>query len=1480
MESFNDQIKNEQWLNELQEKDKLAFETKYYMIGGASLRNELNCMLNDKCKIGINVGKGEDAQHKNESGELIVGPVSYTWIFCYACNRIYHLTCQGHRTDEFKQIKLSEPYRCNECMEYPLNDSAKEFYAMRNEIDQTMQKRREYFTKVFVDLSKSVANTEHEDDDEVESVHSNDNLLNELKQLRERCEKNEKEKNDMIIELTQCYQAMKGFMDLKNEVLQLRRQVFEAKHDNCQPSTSKQPHKLRFSTSTVFSPSHDNSCDNLMRDPSPDRIVYPSRSESRMPVSNRKSLLDDLNLNDLSISERITLEASEAQREMAFTQNLASIRKALPKITKFDGDPKKWIQFKRDVDRYRNIGKYDDYEMRIFLLQALEGIAYARVEGAIDKIPCDETLKALQKCFGEPMRIIDKCAKDILAIKVPKELFRDDVLKITSKIQEYKAACKYADVELQNSNQLGTHIFDQLSLLHKMLFRHNYRDEHEGIDCRVIDLDLVYIFLENVSNDLEAKRLDEKKFDERKMDDKKPKGLQMNVTSFKERSENNRNFKPSNNSMSGFRHVDDYMYEVNDLNVNPLGYDLKALNLISKHCECCSKDGHYTIQCYKYKSMNISERLNFVNEKNLCRNCIVTNSHRSNECLLKGLCGFRERSIKCCLKHHITLHRALTDNSNRNLKFNNRNWSGGNGGSRNSHASQPYRRNNSKYNQNKAEKIANERQSENGRSHEANSTKASLDELISQAPTVSSMPDSQVAFFNRNSQAIVNSASGSNNIAVNNAPNPVVVSVEALGFEQSLRTVKVFKNIFLSPKGFVAHYSIGDSAAEVTLIKDEMREVLGIEGESCELVLQWTDGSTKTVEATKIDIVVKGMADYCEQIELKNCYAVPDLYLPRRSLDINHLKEKYPYLNEVDFESYDRISPSMLLGSPHASVFESVDKLIEGGVGNPVGMRTKLGWTVYGGCPDECCKAPYNVSSMNCSSSKNVNKEDRISNEQLNEMYAYCCSIESLGITNEIAYNTEEDQRAIDILSKGMKTLESGFIEVPLAWNCKTNDIPKLPNNFAMVYKRQVAHERVLSRNPLHLKAFNDNFKELLLEKYVRPACELDLTSNWSNISYIPMSLVKNSNKDPPKYRNVFDASARFHGVSLNDHLLKGPDLLVHLVKPLLRMRENEIAFTADIKSMYMRVKINLRDQQVQRVLWRSNPEDEFRVFVFSSMLFGPKSSPFTSQFIKNATADEWHGKYPDAAETIKEYMYMDDLLTSESSLSKAISVAKQCIEIFESINWKLISFQSNSVELLKSLPVTNISQDTIPLLESEHDSCVTKVLGCVWDTKNDAYVFTFDKNLFIKIVKDYQYRPTKRDQCSTIARIFDVLGLISHFVIRGKMLVQRSFMAELDWDDEISEKDHKSWIEWLNEVENVAKLKIQRRYNMLRNLNECDEVELHTFADAGGEAFAAVSYIVTKIDNQRYSNIVMAKAKVTPIHHKARIQISEMPRL
>ncbi|KAG5684649.1 hypothetical protein PVAND_013867 [Polypedilum vanderplanki] len=199
-------------------------------------------------------------------------------------------------------------------------------------------------------------------------------------------------------------------------------------------------------------------------------------------------------------------------------------------------------------------------------------------------------------------------------------------------------------------------------------------------------------------------------------------------------------------------------------------------------------------------------------------------------------------------------------------------------------------------------------------------------------------------------------------------------------------------------------------------------------------------------------------------------------------------------------------------------------------------------------------------------------------------------------------------------------------------------------------------------------------------------------------------------------------------------------------------------------------------------------------------MLFGPSSSPFTSQLVKNKVAKEWMDKYPEAADTIINFMYMDDALMSTDSLVKAKDIAFGCIEILKSINWDLIGFQ---------------------------------MLGSVWDPQNDCFSFHYD-NDFVKASLANGHIPTKRDQASTIARMFDVRGDVAHYIIRGRILLQRSWRKGLDWDDPISAEDFDLWVNWLQDIYALSTLKIPRRYSTLINsLSQADRIELHVFADA-----------------------------------------------
>ena len=131
-------------------------------------------------------------------------------------------------------------------------------------------------------------------------------------------------------------------------------------------------------------------------------------------------------------------------------------------------------------------------------------------------------------------------------------------------------------------------------------------------------------------------------------------------------------------------------------------------------------------------------------------------------------------------------------------------------------------------------------------------------------------------------------------------------------------------------------------------------------------------------------------------------------------------------------------------------------------------------------------------------------------------------------------------------------------------------------------------------------KAFIDN---LLDKSYARKIPPEHLCKSDGKVWYIPHHSVYHPHKP--------GCSCRYKGTSLNDHLLKGPDLSNHLIGVLLRFREERVAFMADIESMFYQVKIPDSDADSLRFLWWTNGDltkdpEEYQMLVHSSELHLP----------------------------------------------------------------------------------------------------------------------------------------------------------------------------------------------------------------------------------------------------------------------------------
>ena len=106
----------------------------------------------------------------------------------------------------------------------------------------------------------------------------------------------------------------------------------------------------------------------------------------------------------------------------------------------------------------------------------------------------------------------------------------------------------------------------------------------------------------------------------------------------------------------------------------------------------------------------------------------------------------------------------------------------------------------------------------------------------------------------------------------------------------------------------------------------------------------------------------------------------------------------------------------------------------------------------------------------------------------------------------------------------------------------------------------------------------------------------------------MPHHTVIKESSSSTKVRPVFDAStAGRNGVSLNDCMEAGPNLMPSLPEILIRFRRRKIGLTAYITKAFVQVGISDSDRDVSRFLWHFDGT----VMRFTRFPFGNKSSPF-----------------------------------------------------------------------------------------------------------------------------------------------------------------------------------------------------------------------------------------------------------------------------
>ncbi|XP_070569252.1 uncharacterized protein [Ptychodera flava] len=122
----------------------------------------------------------------------------------------------------------------------------------------------------------------------------------------------------------------------------------------------------------------------------------------------------------------------------------------------------------------------------------------------------------------------------------------------------------------------------------------------------------------------------------------------------------------------------------------------------------------------------------------------------------------------------------------------------------------------------------------------------------------------------------------------------------------------------------------------------------------------------------------------------------------------------------------------------------------------------------------------------------------------------------------------------------------------------------------------------------------------------------------------------------------------------------------------------------------------------------------------------------------------------------------------------------------------------------------------------------------------------------------------TKRNVVSYSASLYDPLGLLSPVHIRAKLLIQKLWQLDHQWDTPISAELRNTWSTIANDLKEVTSINIARRY--FPHDNSESDVEIHAFADASDKAYGSAVYI----KSGDHTTLVMAKTRVAPINKQS----------
>ena len=673
-----------------------------------------------------------------------------------------------------------------------------------------------------------------------------------------------------------------------------------------------------------------------------------------------------------------------------------------------------------------------------------------------------------------------------------------------------------------------------------------------------------------------------------------------------------------------------------------------------------------------------------------------------------------------------------------------------------------------------------------------------------------------------------------------------------------------------TPEKEVLVYALLDTQSDTTFVLHDTCSVLGLSGIDVKLSLSTMHAENRVVNSQKIKgLSVRGLNNSL-RISLPDAYTRNIMPANRSHIPTPEMARQWPHLEPIAeyLEPLRSCEIGLLIGynCPKALVPREVIAPSDDG---PYGQRTDLGWSIVGVIDHSNCKRDVFGLSHRILSREVSSISTEGNNRAPQVLFSLRTSIKEivsgdvLGILesefNDSALSgtamSQHDRQFLSILSQNI-CFKDGHYEMPLPFK---NQDPHLPNNKSAALVRLKSLRRRLEKEDTFCQHYSEFMQELIRNGHAEKVPQADLIAEDGRVWYIPHHGVYHPQK-PDKIRVVFDCSARFQGVCLNDCLLQGPDLTNKLVGVLCRFRKEPVSIMCDVEKMFYQFRVSSNHQDYLRFFWwdRENFSGEPVEYRMKVHLFGATSSPGCSNFgFKRMAEDSIEEFGQEVVNFICRDFYVDDGLKSVPTVEEAINLVDKSRAMCDRAGLRLHKFVSNVKEVIqhiepedraKDLKDVNLISDKLP---------VERALGIYWCIESDTFQFRI-------VIRDHPL--TRRGILSSVCSMYDPLGFIAPVVLTGKQILQQLCAENVDWDDPLPRSLCAKWENWCKSLHHLKSLHVDRCVKP-KDFGKVKVTEVHHFSDASSSGYGQCSYLrLVNQSGQAHCSLLLGKSRVVPL--------------